>query len=169
MNIDSLEPTDSECSHVLERFPNLTESGFYPYDRIQRENDQRTREGLPTRAHRGPVSITRSDVRRQIALVRIYLRAHQTSTGVPFSRRLLLSFELQRAVERWAGEYISNGAAIAAAFFEGCSVDRNMATASAFIWMSATPEQHAQLSVPLHTAIDDMNGALACVGAEKRG
>jgi hypothetical protein len=163
MSTESLEPTDLECSSVLERFPNLTASGFYPYEAYQRENDRCAREGIPLGVHRPPVLITRPDVRAQIALVRLYLREHQTNIGAPFSRRLCLSFELKYAVERWTGERISNGAAIAGALLEGCPIGRNMTTASAFIWLSATPELHARLSDPLHAAIAYINGALACV------
>lgn len=168
MNTENLEPTDAECSSVLERHPALTESGFYPYERAQRENDRGVHKGLPRRAHKPPVPIINSAVRKQTALVRRYLRAHQTNIGAPFSRRLLLSFELKYAVERWAGEYIANGAVIAGAVLEGCTVTRDKATASAFIWLSITPELHAQLSAVLGTAIAHVNGALACVGAGER-
>lgn len=163
-NTEILEPTDAEFRSVLERHPSLTESGFYPYEKYQRENDRRAAERLPTKAHRPPVPITDRAVRKQIALVRRYLRAIQTNVGAPFSRRLCLSLDLKHAVERWSGEYISNGAAIAGAALEGCSLDRNMATASAFIWLSVTPEQHAQLRTHMDTAIAHMNGALSCLG-----
>lgn len=163
-NTKDLEPTDAECRTLLERHPSLTDSGFYPYEKYQRENDRRAEEGLPPKARRPPVPITDSTVRKQIAHVRRYLRAIQTNVGAPFSRRLCLSLDLKHAVERWSGEYISNGAAIAGAALEGCSPDRNMATASAFMWLSITPEQHAKLRMDMDMAIAHMNGALSCLG-----
>jgi hypothetical protein len=168
-NTENLEPTVAECRALLERHPCLTESGFYPYEKYQRKNDRRAGEGLPPKAHRPPVPITDRAVRKQIAQVRRYLRAIQTNVGAHFSRRLCLSLDLKHAVERWSGEYISNGAAIAGAALEGCSPDRNMATASAFMWLSITPEQHAQLRTHMDMAIAHMNGALSCVGSNAHG
>jgi hypothetical protein len=164
----NLEPTDAECARLLAHHPALTKSGYYRYERYQHENDWRAGERLSLRAHSPPVPITDPEVRRFTGLVRAWLREIQTNIGEPSSGRLYLSSDLQRAVSRWAGEYIPNGAVIAGAFLEGYDVSRYGTRASAIIgWLSLPPELHAVLSAVTKTVLAHMEGALAALAAAR--
>lgn len=152
-----LLPTDQELGRVLQRFPTLTDMGFHTLGKQQRENDWRASNGLPPIQHRLPLAITRIDQRKQIALVRTYVRAIQLRVGDPPGMRCALSYVLQRAVAHAAGERISNGAVIAAAVLEECTVEAGyLGSAHALIWMSISSEVQRQLigvhvgSVRLH-------------------
>jgi hypothetical protein len=165
MNTQSLEPTDLECRSVLERFPTLTESGFYPYEVYQRENDRRAANGLPHRVHRPPASIATPGARRQIALARLFIREVQGDKDSLFPPGFVLSIRFRAVVAQWAGERISNGAVIAAALLEGCAVFRQGQTASALLAVSIPPALYDRLAAVTHTAIANMNGALACAAS----
>jgi hypothetical protein len=162
----SLEPTDAECTRLKARHPALTKSGYYEYEKYQRENDWRAGEGLPIGSRSTPVPITEPDVRRLIGLVRAWLREIQTNIGEASSGRLYLSSDLQRAVSRWAGESVPNGAVIAGACLEGYEVSRCRTMESAIIgWLSLHPELRATLSADTQTVLDRMSGALAALAA----
>jgi hypothetical protein len=162
-----LWPTDVQLRGVLERFPTLTEMGLCTLEKQQRENDWRVQNGLPPIRHRQPVPITHPDQRRQIMLVRAYLREIQLKVSDPLETRYALSYVLQRAVARWAGERISNGATIAGARLEGCKVEPSpgrVGGAYALIWLSITREDWTLLSAFMWGAWDCMDAGLACVG-----
>ena len=154
--------TPAECSWILERFPSLTTTGFYKYGEYHLENDRRANAGLPPKVYKPPVPITCPDALRQIAIVRYFIRENRADS----STRLHISYELKYEVRRWAvGEYISNGAVIAALVLEGCNVSRF--GANAFCWLSLPPELHARLSGVTRAAIAYMDTAVGYLHASR--
>lgn len=158
----NLEPTDAECARILARHPTLTVLGFGGNEKRQRDNDWRARAGLPLRVQSPLAPITDPDIRRQAGLVRACVREIQTNIGEPFSKRLCPSYVLQHAVQRWAGEYILNGAVIVGVALEdGCIVESD-----SLLFLSITREVQARLLESMWRAVDYVNGALACVGVK---
>jgi hypothetical protein len=127
MRAENLPPaTVAECNNVLDALPDLTAPGFDRYYAAshERKNARRALEGLPAEVRRQPTPITDPGVRGQIPSARLFLRQHYQQTKT-VRRRIGTSYGLKHEAERWSGSYICNGALIAAACLEGCSIERD--------------------------------------------
>lgn len=140
MHWNFLLPSDRDCRRILQRFPTLTATGFYPYQRYERENDRRAFSFLPAPPirHEPPIPIDRIDVREDIARVRFFI---QSVTGEWFGAHT--SQNLRREIIRWAGRDIFHGAVIAASFLENRIVDRK--GGSILVWLRLPAEIHSRL------------------------
>jgi hypothetical protein len=160
---ECLIPTPEDCARVMERNPALSETGFYPYEARQQENDQAPDRSPSGLRQRPPIPITTPAILRQTAIVRFFIRSAGIEAPDPLQERLYTGYDLQTVVARWSGEYISLGACIAAAFLEGCSVSRAPSTANAYLWLRVSDHLHELLRQERQTAIHCLNGALASV------
>ena len=86
-------------------------------------NARRSREGLLPEVCQPPALITGPDARFQISCARQFIRefARRRKT---INRKLGTSYGLKHQAERYMGEYISNGAFIAAACLEAYAIER---------------------------------------------
>jgi len=134
----SLRPTLAGIADVLASHPALTAAGYYSYERNQRENDQRTKNGQHPIAHTPPIPLDRTDVLDDISVSRLFFREEcGERTGVLYASGnsepeiwvgdrigVFTSLNVKREIERWAGKSIWHGAVIAAAVMEGWYIRR---------------------------------------------
>lgn len=135
MKTETLLPaTVAECERVLERFPDLSASGFDSYfvAADARENARRARDGLPPRIREPTKSLIDGDARQWIARARAFLQANCWQTKTIRRKSTYYSYTLKHCAERWVREtfarsaevpYVSNGALIAAAHLEGYTIE----------------------------------------------
>jgi hypothetical protein len=142
---ENLQPaTLEEVNRVLAALPDLTAPGFDSYyaARHERKNARRKLEALPAEGRSPPASITDLEVRKQIPGAGLFLRQHYQQTKT-MRRTVGTSYGLKHEAERWLGRYISNGALIAAAYLEGCLIERD--GPNAYLSLSPTREYRRAL------------------------
>lgn len=155
---ESLRPSDNHFRYILQRFPTLTATGFYTYERYERENDRACRFLPPSSLipHDPPIPIDRPDVIEDIARVRFFL---QSVTGR--GSNVHTGQTLRRAISLWAKRDIWPGAVIAGAFLEDRIVNRE--GGRILVWVSLPAEIHFRIAADAATALAVVDGALACV------
>jgi hypothetical protein len=158
--LESLIPTDDELDLVLVRFPILTATGLYPYEKYQREADRCAEDGLPLPARKTPIVIARADVRKDIALVRLFCSA----TGGKWIGGHM-SYNLKHEVERWAGKPVWHGAVIAGLFLEGTPMLERVGNTAVEFVLRLRPEIHFRLKARANEALAVVNAGLDSVNS----
>ena len=161
--LERLLPTDQEVDRAVQRFPALTATGLYPYEKYQREDDYVAKRLLfhehqqPT-TRRPLISIGRADVRRDIAVTRFFLRSNCGEWIGTHD-----SYNLQIETARWARKPMWHGAVIAAAFLEPHLTIERAGSVGVFVGLRLGPALHFRLKIRAEAALSALDAGLACV------